>query len=400
MAINSLVNMQQMFGSPTPDPYGVTQRLQTGLGQQRAQISSNIAQDNANKISERSDKNYQLGLMLYALGGALRGDKNFVENTIQLQQMRKSEKKEEEKEKAWEKALKNLEGRVDPSLMQLAEVVGYEEGATLVAKGLEEPQPFEGTGLTNQYLNILEKGKNDPDLRRTTQYRIAYNNLTTPKTETYLNEFGQQVRREIPSVAQPGVYPPPISLDAPTVKPDAIPEPVTLSKPTDEETVLQISPERRKELQTQLDTSQNVLERLDSLDKVIDTYDPGFFTVGTERAEVGSSYNDLLLVLKDYARLGVLAGPDLDLLNNWVGDPMGFWQNVLYEGAEGTKVQTAQLRAAIRRGEEKLKKQMGLAVETPQGTKTQQNVYLNGRQLILNSEGTGWIYKDTGEPAQ
>ena len=382
-----------MFGSPTSDPYGITQRLQTGLGQQRAQISNNIAQD-------KSDKNQKLGLMLYALGGALKGDEDFVVKTLQFKEMQEGKKKEKEQKEAWEKALKNLEGRVDPGLMQLAEVVGYEEGATLVAKGLEEPQPFEGTGLTNQYLNILEKGKNDPDLRRTTQYRIAYNNLTTPKTETYLNEFGQQVRREIPSVAQPGVYPPPISLDAPTVKPDAIPEPVIPSKPTDEETVLQISPERRKELQTQLDTSQNVLERLDSLDKVIDTYDPGFFTVGTERAEVGSSYNDLLLVLKDYARLGVLAGPDLDLLNNWVGDPMGFWQNVLYEGAEGTKVQTAQLRAAIRRGEEKLKKQMGLAVETPQGTKTQQNVYLNGRQLILNSEGTGWIYKDTGEPAQ
>ncbi len=386
--------MQQMFGSPTPDPYGVTQRLQTGLGQQRAQISSNIAQDNANKISEKSDKNYQLGLMLYALGGALRGDKNFVENTIQLQQMRKSEKKEEEKEKAWEKALKNLEGRVDPSLMQLAEVVGYEEGATLVAKGLEDQKPFEGTGLTNQYLNILEEGKNNPDLRRSTQYKVAYNALTTPKTETYLNEFGQQVRREIPSVAQPGVYPPPISFDTPPAEPDAIP------KPTDEDTVLQISPERRKELQTQLDTSQSVLERLDSLDRVIEEYDPGVFTLGTERAIVGGSYNDLLLVLKDYARLGVLAGPDLDLLNNWVGDPMGIYQNIFVGGAEGTKEQTAQLRAAIRRGEEKLKKQMGLAVETPQGTKTQQNVYLNGRQLILNSEGTGWIYKDTGEPAQ
>ncbi len=398
MAIDSLVNMQQMFGSPTPDSVG--QRLQAGLGQQRAQISNNIAQDNANKISKRSDKNYQLGLMLYALGGALKGDKNFVENTIQLQQMRKSEKKEEEKEKAWEEALKNLEGKVNPSLMQLAEVVGYEEGATLVAKGLEEQQPFEGTGLTNQYLNILEKGKNNPDLRRTTQYKVAYNALTTPKTETYLNEFGQQVRRDIPSVAQPGVYLPPISLDAPPTEPDAIPEPVTPPKPTDEETVLQISPERRKELQTQLDTSQSVLQRLDSLDKVIDIYDPSASTIGTDRAVVGSSYNDLLLVLKDYAKLGVLAGPDLDLLNNWVGDPMGIYQNIFVGGAEGTKVQTAQLRAAILRGEEKLKKQMGLAVETPQGTRAQQNVYLNGRQLILNSEGTGWIYKDTGEPAQ
>ena len=32
-------------------------------------------------------KNDKLSLMLYALGGALKGDKNFVQNTMQLQQM-------------------------------------------------------------------------------------------------------------------------------------------------------------------------------------------------------------------------------------------------------------------------------------------------------------------------
>jgi len=379
MAIDSLVNMQQIMGG-IQQQYPVTPPTQPSA-----------PTPTANPNASRNEK---LSMMLYALGGALKGDEDFVVKTLQFKEMQEGKKKEKEQKESWEKALKNLEGRVDPGLMELAEAVGYEEGATLVAKGLEEQQPFEGSGLTNQYLNILEKGKNNPDFRSTTQYKVAYNALTTPKTETYLNEFGQQVRRDIPSVAQPGVYLPPIGLDTPSVKPDATP------KPTDDETVLQISPERRKELQKQLDTSQSVLERLDSLDKVIDTYDPGVFTVGTERAKVGGSYNDLLLVLKDYARLGVLAGPDLDLLNNWVGDPMGIYQNIFVGGAEGTKEQTAQLRSAIFRGEEKLKKQMGLAVETPQGTRTQQNVYLNGRQLILNSEGTGWIYKDTGEPAQ
>ena len=32
-------------------------------------------------------KNDKLSLMLYAFGGALKGDKNFVQNTMQLQQM-------------------------------------------------------------------------------------------------------------------------------------------------------------------------------------------------------------------------------------------------------------------------------------------------------------------------
>jgi len=328
----------------------------------------------------------QLSDALNMATAQLSGDPQRMQMALGLQQSRKLQQ-QENKLNDW------IGENIPEDQQRLLQALSYSDKVKAIVS-TQNQQPFEGTGLTNQYLNILEKGKNDPDLRRTTKYRIAYNALTAPKTETYLNEFGQQVRREIPSVAQPGVYPPPISLDAPTAKPDAIPE------PTDEDTVLQISPERRKELQTQLDTSQSVLERLDSLDRVIEEYDPGLTTVGTERAIVGSSYNDLLLVLKDYARLGVLAGPDLDLLNNWVGDPMGFKQNILYQGAEGTKVQTDQLRAAILRGEEKLKKQMGLAVETPQGTRTQKNVYLNGRQLILNSEGTGWIYKDTGEPAQ
>ena len=47
-------------------------------------------------------KNDKLSLMLYALGGALKGDKNFVKNTLQLQQMQEGKKKEEEKKKNYQ----------------------------------------------------------------------------------------------------------------------------------------------------------------------------------------------------------------------------------------------------------------------------------------------------------
>ena len=44
-------------------------------------------------------KNQKLAMMLYALGGALKGDKNFVQNTMALEQMQEGKKKKEERNK-------------------------------------------------------------------------------------------------------------------------------------------------------------------------------------------------------------------------------------------------------------------------------------------------------------
>lgn len=82
------------------------------------------------------NKNQQLGSMLYALGGALRGDKNFVENTMQLQNIQDAKKREKEMKENWQKALGNLEGSVNPTLVELARVVGPEKGAGLIASGI------------------------------------------------------------------------------------------------------------------------------------------------------------------------------------------------------------------------------------------------------------------------
>ena len=90
-----------------------------------------------------SNKNQQLGLMLYALGGALRGDKNFVENTMQLQNIQDAKKREKEMKENWQKALGNLEGSVNPTLVELARVVGPEKGAGLIASGLPQKQKRE-----------------------------------------------------------------------------------------------------------------------------------------------------------------------------------------------------------------------------------------------------------------
>lgn len=50
-------------------------------------------------IDDKASKNQKLGMMLYAFGGALKGDKNFVQNTMALEQMQEGKKKQEERSK-------------------------------------------------------------------------------------------------------------------------------------------------------------------------------------------------------------------------------------------------------------------------------------------------------------
>lgn len=77
-----------------------------------------------------SNKNQQLGLMLYALGGAMKGDKDFVGNTLALQQMQESKRKQEEQKKAYEELLKKYE-KTNPQLADFGRLVGYENASEL-----------------------------------------------------------------------------------------------------------------------------------------------------------------------------------------------------------------------------------------------------------------------------
>ena len=62
-----------------------------------------------NKDIIKADKNQQLGLMLHALGGALKGDKNFVQNTMAIQTMQEGKKKKEERTKNYKEFLETLD---------------------------------------------------------------------------------------------------------------------------------------------------------------------------------------------------------------------------------------------------------------------------------------------------
>lgn len=112
----------------------------------RKQLVTDVA---TNKAAIKADKNQKLGLMLYALGGALKGDKNFVQNTMAIQQMQEGKKKQEERRKAFDNFLGKYEGKIDPRITDFAKVLGPEKGASLVSSA------FESKGQPNSYQEYL-----------------------------------------------------------------------------------------------------------------------------------------------------------------------------------------------------------------------------------------------------
>ncbi len=118
----------------------------------------------APRLKPKGDgKNDKLALMLYALGGALKGDKNFVENTMKLQQMQEGKKREKEMKENWQKALGNLEGSVNPTLVELARVVGPEKGAGLIASGLPKKEDKKTAAMLNLDAYNQIKAKGNPE---------------------------------------------------------------------------------------------------------------------------------------------------------------------------------------------------------------------------------------------
>jgi len=337
-------------------------------------------------------KNDKLSLMLYALGGALKGDKNFVQNTMQLQQMQESKKKQEEQNKLWEKFKK--ESTIDPQITSLGDMMNPNQRLELMMKTISKDsgEQFKGQGVVNQFYNTLLQGQKDKSVRQSPMYKTAFDYLSQPKTETYTNEVGQQVTRKTPGIISQADYLPPIGVTAADEKP-------VVTEPKEEE-IVKVSPERRKTLQTQIDTVNNSERKILAFQKKLDEIQPNPLTRGEDRADIQSQYTSLLLELKNLEELGVLAGPDLDLLQSMVGDPTGFQQFFISGGTAGIKKQLDNLLSSI--GDRKTPIFTELGMEVPKGTITQtkQTAYLDGKKIEVNATGDGWIYSDTGQAVQ
>ena len=373
MAINNLLNMQQILGNiqqqypvnpPTPPPPPPPPT-----------------------VNAKDPRKQKWADMLYLLGGALKGndmsqDMAMLQHNQQLRTARDNAAK--------------LNASIDnnPNLNESQKELA-KANLELFAKHQFESQfgnnaAFGGAGFNNQLLNTLIKGQSDPSIRSTPLYATAYNYLSEGRDETYINEQGQQVTRKGKSIINKSDYLPPEGQFVPTQE----------NTDDSEEIVVEVSPDRRKTLINNMDVLDNTIAKLNTFEKKINEIDPGIFTLGTERADIDNAYTTILLELKNLEELGVLAGPDLDLLQGMLGDPTGWMQNIKSGGSEGTIKQIQNIKDYIAEKKARFGKELGQEVPIPEGARSEQTAYLNGRTIIPNADKSGWVYKDTGEPAQ
>jgi len=321
-------------------------------------------------------KNQKAAIIMGALSDIFRGQ-DPTQNTVLRQQQMVAMDAQRKAQERFQKAYDNA----SPDMKKI--MAGYSDNipawdaiqTKLDIDKLTNTGAYAGTSMDAQYLNDLERGAVDTEFQKSSRYKVAYQEMHAPST--YINAAGESVTR--PGL-RPGTYPNPFGDD---------------ESGTGE--VFGIGAERRKLLKTDLDTVERVRNAIGGLRESINRINPSPLTVGTDLAEIDGKYNDLLLVLKDYAKLGVLAGPDLDLLNNWVGDPTSIKQ-LLKGGDQGTLVQLKSLEDAVRRSEVTAKKELGEDIDEVPSQNKNNIAYLNGRAIIPNAQGTGWVYKDTGEP--
>jgi hypothetical protein len=142
-------------------------------------------------MSEKLDSKSQgLALMLYALGGALKGDKDFVQNTLALQQMQEGKKKQEEQEELWEKWKTKNSDLLPESLKDLANVMTPKQGIEFATKIFTQ-KGVEDTARQREYAqlqNILEDPNKSPEEKDLAKKFFA--GITTGKSK-------EQVTREL-----------------------------------------------------------------------------------------------------------------------------------------------------------------------------------------------------------
>jgi len=90
--------------------------------------------------------------------------------------------------------------------------------------------------------------------------------------------------------------------------------------------------------------------RMNTYEKLVE--ESGIEVTGAGKAKVESAYNDLLLSFKEAANLGVLAGPDMDIIEGSIQDASkGFIKNIFTGGGATRKVKASitQAQAALNR---------------------------------------------------
>ena len=127
-----------------------------GVQHQQSPISpASVAPSPAELATAKAAKNEKLAMMLHALGGALKGDKDFVKNTMALQNMQEGKKKQDAQKAKHQKFLSTLP---DGSFKDLATAMGFDKLDSLLFKKFEMDAaiPKVGTAAQQNYAALQE----------------------------------------------------------------------------------------------------------------------------------------------------------------------------------------------------------------------------------------------------
>ena len=111
-----------------------------------------------------------LNTLLFALGGALRGDKDFVAKAIQLKEMKASKEKKNQQEEAWKTWKENNLDSIPDTFKSLVNIMDADQGINLVVKTLEPPKPK----TQSEYAaDILQKIRTIPNYQLTPEDELV-----------------------------------------------------------------------------------------------------------------------------------------------------------------------------------------------------------------------------------
>ena len=124
-----LMNQFLPTGIPLPDPMGPPKPIkQMGPGREEFMSARELLGNQAKKKQE------SMAYMLIALGGALRGDKNFIQNTMAIKDAQTEKERREAQKKRYDELLKDMDPKSD--LYTLAKALGPEDLRTVAVESL------------------------------------------------------------------------------------------------------------------------------------------------------------------------------------------------------------------------------------------------------------------------
>lgn len=302
----------------------LTSALQTFMGAKRqAQTKRLVGPASAGSpeaLQELMSVNPQMGMMIQDRMSQRQAGEAQAQQAAQAQQLKMQEFKLKQDE-AKRKGLKDRYIEVDDKLIDISGETPQEAYA---------PEPggfggFEGSGMTAQAMNSIladaeRKGTSPSDLENM-KTTLSVRWLSQPKTIT--TEQG--------TITMPGLDVTGLSVQTPEQTEARTGEKLTETQAKTQSVMSgSVIPGTERTAPLQRDYNKG-FSMLKNVDRTLSDYGSVLKELGPQysigpinaknRQKLASAYQGVMLELKNLAELGVLAGPDMDILNNWIPDP-------------------------------------------------------------------------------